>query len=72
MKSPIADTVLIGYSFIIVGGALSIYHLRHLIKSTGEKTEMRIAAAIFGGLLISMGANLCADAIHDKVTGIKV
>lgn len=71
-KKPIEHTTLIGFGLIVSGGVLSIYHLRHLMKSKTDKTEMRIAAAIFGGLLISIGANLCADAIHDKVTGFDI
>jgi hypothetical protein len=42
------------------------------MKSSTDRTELRIAAAIFGGLLISMGSNLMADAIHDKVTGFNI
>jgi small neutral amino acid transporter SnatA (MarC family) len=71
-KKPIEHTTLIGFALIITGGTLSIYHLRHLMKSKSSRTGLRIAAAIFGGLLISMGANLCADAIHDKVTGFNI
>jgi small neutral amino acid transporter SnatA (MarC family) len=71
-KKPIEHTTVIGFALIITGGTLSIYHLRHLMRSKTDKTSMRIGAAIFGGLLISMGANLCADAIHDKVTGFNV
>ena len=72
VKKPIEHTTVIGFAFIVFGGTLSVYHLRHLMKSSTDRTELRIAAAIFGGLLISMGANLCADAIHDKVTGFNI
>tara|TARA_R110000824_G_scaffold225025_4_gene412687 strand:+ start:2540 stop:2770 length:231 start_codon:yes stop_codon:yes gene_type:complete len=71
-KKPIEHTTIIGFGLIIVGGVLSIYHLRHLMQSKTNRTGMRIAAAIFGGILISMGANLFADAIHDKVTGFNI
>ena len=66
------QVALAGFSFVCMGGLLAIYHLHHLIKSTGssknqKESLMRISFAIFGGLLISMGANLMADSIHDKI-----
>ena len=72
VKKPIEHTTIIGFAFIVFGGILSVYHLRHLMKSSTDRTELRIAAAIFGGLLISMGSNLMADAIHDKVIGFNI
>ncbi len=69
--SPSAQVALAGVSFVFAGGALAIYHIHHLIKEKGSgdhgETLKRIGFAIFGGLLISMGANLMADSIHDTI-----
>jgi hypothetical protein len=69
--SPSAQVALAGVSFVFAGGALAIYHIHHLIKEkdSGDhgETLKRIGFAIFGGLLISMGANLMADSIHDTI-----
>jgi len=73
--SPSTQVALAGVSFVFAGGALAIYHIHHLIKSeninkdSGDQSETlkRIGFTIFGGLLISMGANLMADSIHDTI-----
>jgi predicted benzoate:H+ symporter BenE len=64
------DSVLvIGFGFVICGGALTAFHLLHLFGDADSKRLIpyRIAMALVGGLCISIGANLIATTIHDKV-----
>lgn len=64
------DTILvIGFAFVIGGGALTAFHLLHLFGGKGSIKDMpyRIAMALLGGLFISIGSNLIASGIHDKV-----
>jgi len=64
------DTVLvIGFCFVIGGGALTAFHLLHLFGGAESKKLIpyRIGMALLGGLFISIGANLIATHIHDRV-----
>tara|TARA_R100001509_G_C4728535_1_gene169039 strand:+ start:53 stop:262 length:210 start_codon:yes stop_codon:yes gene_type:complete len=64
------DTVLvIGFGFVVGGGALTAFHLLHLFGGAESKKLLpyRIAMALLGGLCISIGANLIATHIHDQV-----
>jgi len=64
------DTVLIiGFGFIIGGSALAIFHLMNILgqKDIVKNLTYRLLMALMGGLCISIGANLIASNIHDKV-----
>tara|TARA_S200002703_G_scaffold139991_1_gene130962 strand:- start:385 stop:594 length:210 start_codon:yes stop_codon:yes gene_type:complete len=63
------SVLVIGLGFVICGGALTAFHLLHLFSDANSKKLMpyRIAMALVGGLCISIGANLIATTIHDKV-----
>ena len=62
------DTVLvIGFVFIIGGGALTAWHLSHMSNTKGKTLlSYRIVMALLGGLCISIGANLIATNIHER------
>jgi len=59
----------LGLLFVLGGGAVSIYHLGHIFGKKSEKGGLsyRIAGALTGGLCISIGANLIANSLHDKL-----
>ena len=59
----------LGILFVIGGGAVSIYHIGHILtKKLGKGgLNYRIAGALTGGLCISIGANLIANSLHDKL-----
>lgn len=57
----------IGLIFVIGGGALTTWHLSHILNKghSGLGVSYRIFMALLGGLCISIGANLIANDIHD-------
>ena len=59
----------LGLIFVIGGGAITIYHIGHIFtKKLGKgRLNYRIAGAVVGGICISIGANLIADSLHDKL-----
>lgn len=57
----------IGFGFVIGGGLLTAFHLLHLFKNSDGYVPYRIAMALVGGLCISIGANLIAEDIHQRI-----
>jgi len=59
----------LGLIFVIGGGAITIYHIGHIFTKKLEKGRLnyRIGGAVVGGICISIGANLIADSLHDKL-----
>ena len=63
----IRDTILVAGTLIFIGGILSIYHVTKLYPNIDKNSNSRyhLAMAVIGGLMISIGSNLFADALHD-------
>ena len=58
----------VGFLLVIVGGAITAYHIGHMLRNKGTDTWYRISMILAGGLFISMSANLFASTIHDNLS----
>lgn len=49
------------------GGALAWYHLGRLIQTNAKNKGVYVPFALLGGVAISIGANLIATSIHNRM-----
>lgn len=62
-------TQSIGILFVVGGGILTAFHLTDIFGGNikGKHLPYRIAMALTGGLCMSIGANLIATSLHERV-----
>jgi len=61
------NLLVVGLLFVAGGGALAWYHLGRLIQTNTKNKGVYVPFALLGGVAISIGANLIATSIHNRM-----